>query len=267
MILKFVGCVLIFSSSVLFGLDYIKRLNDRVYALHEINDLLNLIKIKISYELCDIPYLLKTLEDKYLIAKICVFYLENEHNLQTSWVNSIAEYGKKNHLKSEDICLLNDVVVCLGKTDIGGQISNLNMYLKLIEERLELTKSEVGSKSKVAFSTSIFTGLLISIILIWHLGGGTKSLLGLIDNIKKNKDIQIVVFVPKFNEKTARAQTPPLSYLIYYITFFYKCQTIFKSNCKLLENFKKTVYNFFLVCYNKMNIALLRRTSRGDTKA
>ena len=166
MILKIVGCALIFSASALFGLDYIKGLNDRVSALCEVSDLLNLIKIKVSYELCDIPHLLKTLEDRYSIAKSCVFYIEDGQNLQSSWINAIDEYSKKRHLESDDIHLLNDVAVCLGKTDIDGQISNLNMYLKLIEEKLEEIKSEVASKSKVVFSTSIFTGLLISIILI-----------------------------------------------------------------------------------------------------
>ena len=50
----------------------------------------------------------------------------------------------------------------------------------------------------------------MKVLMVSHennLGGGAKSLLGLIDQFKKNQGIQIVVFVPKFNEKTS---TPSL---------------------------------------------------------
>ena len=68
MTLKLIGCILITLSSTTLGLNYIKNIKTRVFALNEIMELINTMKIKISYEFCDIPSLLHSLSDKYLIA-------------------------------------------------------------------------------------------------------------------------------------------------------------------------------------------------------
>ncbi len=166
MLFKAVGCILIIFSSTAIGINHINNLRDRALALFESSEFVNILKIKMGYELCDIPSIFKSLEDKYFIAKNCLIHIKNGDSLKIAWNKSIDKYAKKAHLNSSDISILKDFCVCLGQTDIEGQISNLNMYLKLLEKRINEAKSELSDKSKVIFSTSIFSGLLISIILI-----------------------------------------------------------------------------------------------------
>lgn len=166
MFIKVLGCILIVFSSASIGLNHIGKLKNRVSALCEIIEFINIIKIKIGYELCDIPNMFESLSDKYLIAQNCSKHLKNETSLKSAWYNSVDEYKEKYYLKSQDIDLLKDFCVCLGQTDIEGQISNFNMYSKLIEQNLEEAKEDINDKSKVIFSTSMFAGLLISILLI-----------------------------------------------------------------------------------------------------
>ena len=166
MTLKLIGCILITLSSTTFGLNYIKNIKTRVFALNEIMELINTMKIKISYEFCDIPNLLHSLSGKYLIARQCHMHLIDCETLQVAWNKSIDEYASVMHLKAEDVRILRDLCMSLGQTDIDGQISNLNMYSNIIEENYKKANLELNSKSRVIFSTSMFAGLLISIILI-----------------------------------------------------------------------------------------------------
>lgn len=166
MLLKAVGCVLIIFSSAGIGIIHIKNLKNRVTALCEINEFINIIRIKINYELCDIPNILNLLSDKYFIAQYCYIHIKNGKSLKSAWYESVDKYAEKMHLKAEDISLLKDFCVCLGQTDIEGQVSNFNIYSKLIEKNSKEAKSELENRTKVIFSTSMFAGLLISILLI-----------------------------------------------------------------------------------------------------
>ena len=166
MLLKSIGCILIMFSSVQIGLNYIKNIKSRESALCEIYEFINIIKIKTTYELCDLPDVFRKFSDKYLIADYTSKYLNDGNTLKTAWNRSVDEYAEKKHLKPEDIKLLKDFSVCLGQTDIEGQISNFDMYLKFIENSKDEAKNEIVNKSKVIFSTSIFAGLLVSILVI-----------------------------------------------------------------------------------------------------
>lgn len=166
MLLKAFGCILIFFSSIGVGLNYIKKLKNRVAALCEACEFINIVKIKMCYELCDIPNLFQTLSDKYFIAQKSSIHIKNGNSLKIAWDKSIDEYAEELHLKAEDVSILKDFCTCLGQTDIEGQTSNFNMYSKLMEKNLKEAKNELSDKSRVIFSTSTFVGLLISILLI-----------------------------------------------------------------------------------------------------
>lgn len=166
MLLKAVGCILIIFSCAAIGINHVNNLKNRVLALSETREFVNILKIKMDYELCDIPSIFDSLGDKYFIAKNSLLHIKNGYSLKIAWNNSIDEYARKTHLNSGDISILKDFCICLGQTDIEGQISNLSMYSTLLEKRINEAKSELSDKSKVIYSTSIFSGLLISIILI-----------------------------------------------------------------------------------------------------
>ena len=166
MLLKVLGCILVTASSAGIGINYINTLKKRVSALCDISEFMNVIKIKISYELCDIPSALSHLSNKYYMAKKCLEHIKKGESLKGAWGIAIDEFGEKMHLTSQDINLLKDFCVCFGETDIEGQISNFDMFIELLNKSISEAKSKFNDKSKVILSTSMFAGLLISILLI-----------------------------------------------------------------------------------------------------
>ena len=166
MLLKVLGSILVIGASAGIGINNINSLKKRVSALCEISEFMNVIKIKITYELCDIPSALASLSSKYYIAKKCHDHIKSGKSLKDAWGFAIDGLGEEMHLKSQDKSLLKDFCVCLGETDIEGQISNVDMFLELLKKNISESKSKLNDKSKVILSTSMFAGLLISILLI-----------------------------------------------------------------------------------------------------
>lgn len=166
MIIKILGCILIIASSTAAGINKVSALKKRIYALCGISELMNLLKIKITYELCDIPNALILLADKYPLAKKCVIHIKDGKSLKDAWNSAVYEFGTETCLKEKDLNILEDFCVCLGETDIEGQISNFDMFIELVKKSASEAQAELNSRIKIILSTSTFTGILISILLI-----------------------------------------------------------------------------------------------------
>ena len=166
MLFKTLGCILIIAASTGVGINNITALKKRVTALSDISEFINVLKIKMSYMLCDIPTAFSSLEDKYTIAKKCLRYIESGMPMKSAWYRCIDEFSEQMHLIYQDCSLLKDFCICLGETDIEGQISNFDTYLELLKQNLTDARTQLKDRTKVIMSTSMFTGLLISILLI-----------------------------------------------------------------------------------------------------
>ncbi len=72
----------------------------------------------------------------------------------------------KLNFKDEDIKALENLGKLLGKTDIDGQLSRIEVTQKFLDEQIKNAEEEQIKNEKLFKSLSIITGLAIVIILI-----------------------------------------------------------------------------------------------------
>ena len=72
----------------------------------------------------------------------------------------------KNGFNNEDIKIIKSFWKLLGKTDINGQINEIELTLKLIEKQIENAEKEREKNSKLYKTLGITCGIGICIILI-----------------------------------------------------------------------------------------------------
>ena len=69
------------------------------------------------------------------------------------------------NLKNEDITLMKNLGNVLGKTDIEGQMSEINQFLLLLKEQIKNAEEEKNKNAKMYKSLGTIIGLAIVIIL------------------------------------------------------------------------------------------------------
>ncbi len=171
LLLKIIGCILVVCVSVYVGASYAKSLKNRINSLSKFIELLTIFMIKIEYELCDIPLMLREIseQEEGIIKEIlesCIIEINSGTSLKGSWNKSIDKYSCEMCLSKDDENIIKDFSNSLGDTDVKGQISNIKMYIELLNKKLKKAEKEAAEKSRVSMSCSLFLGLLISILLI-----------------------------------------------------------------------------------------------------
>lgn len=153
---KLILCVVIVVSSSIFGFYYSNILYRRKAILQLFICNLKYAKTRIRYELknlCDI------FSDKF-----SDFTFDNEKQFVPQWSELLKFYEKT--LTKNDIKLLKSFAENLGKTDVNGEISHIEMYIELLNSRVNDAENSINSKSKLYRTMGVSVGLLISIMLL-----------------------------------------------------------------------------------------------------
>ena len=166
--IKLFGCLMIITCGILTGFFYIKSLNKRIEILSFFIKLLEEMKIIIEYKHLSIPEILEGCNNSVnnIFLKKCLEKIKNGTSLKTAWNDSLKENAVEMCLNENDLMILSDFVICLGETDISGQISNIVLYADLLEKRIKDANKQIKEKSKVAMSCCFFGGAIIVILLI-----------------------------------------------------------------------------------------------------
>lgn len=148
--------------------------NKYTYRLKELNEILNLINIlqnKMKFTrlpLADIFYDLSQISS---YPNIAYFFKDISKNIRENSINvAISKVIQENqnmlNLKKEDYKLLIDLAMILGKTDIEGQISEIEQFKILLKSNIHKAQIDVEKNSKMYRSLGTIVGLVIIIILI-----------------------------------------------------------------------------------------------------
>lgn len=169
--IKFLGCLLIVFSSVFAGLSYIKKLRKRANGITAMIELLSVLKIKINYDYSPLPEILKQMHQScvYPISIFldeCVLSLNQGDDLKAAWTNGVNKFSEQMNLTKGDTNILSEFSVCLGDSDINGQISNIQLYTEMLRNSLSEAEVILKEKSKVTLSCSLFGGLIFIVMLI-----------------------------------------------------------------------------------------------------
>ena len=110
----------------------------------------------------------ETLRLNTIIPKI--FYKTSQklqsQNCEQALNEAIEEERFFLNLKSEDIELLKTLGLLLGKTDIDGQMSELNQFSTLLNAQIKKAEQEENKNKKMYKSLGTIIGLAIVIILL-----------------------------------------------------------------------------------------------------
>ena len=169
--IKLLGCLMIASSCLFVGLDYIKNLRVRVRGITAMIELLSTLKIKINYEHSVLPKLLRELRQKCAYPNTvfldeCILNLDSGKDFKDAWILAAETYSNQMQLSKTDTEILKGVSIGLGDSDVSGQISNIQLYTEMLEKNLLESEKTLKEKTKVTLSCSLFGSLVVLVLLI-----------------------------------------------------------------------------------------------------
>lgn len=167
-IIKYMTLLLIVLSSSYIGILISKKYSNRVLDLKEMKNALNMFstKVKLTYE--PIPEIFKEISNKMKINISDIFRktvknMENK-NAGDAWVQALDECNT--NMNKEDIKVLKGLSNLLGKVDIEGQVSEIELVDTFLNTQIEKAEYEKKKNEKMYKTLGITIGLAISIILV-----------------------------------------------------------------------------------------------------
>ena len=169
--IRYIFLVSILGCSTSIGFLLSNSYINRVKELKSISKLINVLQNKIKFTrkpLKDIFNELSRLEQNEKINRIFLNVSQNLENstMSESWKNIVEEEKENLCLKEDDINLLKTLGNTLGKSDVDGQMSEINLFTELIKVQIQKAEREKEKNSKMYKSLGTIIGIVIVIVLI-----------------------------------------------------------------------------------------------------
>lgn len=169
-IIKFIILTAIFTGSTSIGFLMSKKYKNRVIELREFKTAIHTLEAKIKFTYEPIPEIFKQISENLQnnISKIferASKYI-GEYTTKQAWNKAIEEIKPILSLNSEDIKIMQDLGNLLGKTDVSGQISEIEVTSSFIETQIIKAEEERKKNEKMYRNLGTIVGLAIVIILI-----------------------------------------------------------------------------------------------------
>lgn len=157
-------CIVLVVSSTFLGNWFSLKLTARCEDLLSVIESLQRIKTNICFGGFEISRVIAlSFESK---EKFRIFTeTESNDNFHSWWVNCVSSLAKTTSLTKEDLNILLRFGANLGVTDTESQIANCELYLKMLEERLNTAKSLENKNARLyrilGFSLGCTVGLIV----------------------------------------------------------------------------------------------------------
>lgn len=169
--MKYVGMCCILIACIWTGQYYSAAAIRRIRALEQVLLLLNAVQNELSYCRTPVRELLHrlTLRGEFSelpFLHVCNRMCEQEIPFPQAWSASLQKRSAAGPLRREDIGLLLAFGSQLGTTDLNGQISLCQLYVRLFEERLVRAREWKSKYAKLYMSLGVLGGLLAWILFL-----------------------------------------------------------------------------------------------------
>lgn len=169
--IKIVGCFMLFSGCCMFGLIKSYGYKQRSDELDNIIEILKLLTIEITYKKDSLWKSFRNVSKAKEcwfsnVLNCCSLYLYEENSLNESWHAAVKEWAETGPLKNQEIEVLNDLMLGLGRSDTDGQSKILEpsiIRLQAIRDKAVATEQKQGKMYK---SLGMAVGLVIVILII-----------------------------------------------------------------------------------------------------
>jgi stage III sporulation protein AB len=164
-IAKYITLIGIMIISSYLGIIKAKTFEDRVCSLNEFQNSLVMFKSKIEFTYEPIKDIFEEISKIIYQDKENIFLntIKNKKDIYRSWCEAV-DY--ENKLWKEDKEIIKMMGKLLGKTDLKGQVSQINLSLNLIDKQIEKAEIEKNRNVKLYRTMGIIFGMGICIILI-----------------------------------------------------------------------------------------------------
>lgn len=158
---------LVGSTSIGFLLS--KSFTERLKELKNLQKLIKIMQDKIKFTHKPLSEIFEetALTEKTKISQIFIKTSEKIKNMSTqdAWNEAILEERFFLNLKNDDIELIKSFGNMLGKTDVEGQMSEINQFINLLDGQIIIAEKESMKNSKMYKSLGTIVGLGIVTIL------------------------------------------------------------------------------------------------------
>lgn len=158
----------IFFISTAIGISISDRYKNRVNDLKNIRNILNILETKIKFTYEPLPQIFEEISNEFTGEVSRIFQTAKEKMLELSageaWHFAIE--NSNTNMNEEDLNILNGLEKLLGKTDIDGQLSEINLIKEFIDVQIKKAEEEQIKNAKLYKNLGIMIGMIIVIILI-----------------------------------------------------------------------------------------------------
>ena len=168
--IRYIFLLLIIIGSTSIGFLLAKRYNSRIQELKKFLNLINIFQNKMKFTHKPLKDIMEEtakisnedeISDIFLSASVKL----KEKPLEMAWKESIDEKTFLLNWKKEDIDLIKSLSNLLGKTDIDGQMSEIEQFKILLNSNIKNAEEEKEKNAKMYKSLGTIIGLAIVIIL------------------------------------------------------------------------------------------------------
>ena len=164
----FLVLILICCTSIGFLLS--RKYSDRVSELVTFSGFLKILQNKMRFTKMPLSEAFKdlsNLKSSKAISEICLNFSQNikTEKCEDAWNRAIEDEMSYLSLNKEDISIIKKLGNTLGKTDIEGQMSEINEFNTLLQIQIKKAEEERRKNEKMYRSLGTIVGLAIVIIL------------------------------------------------------------------------------------------------------
>lgn len=164
-IIKYISLLGIIIVSSYLGIYKAKEYENRVKELTKFQNALIMFKSKLEFTYEPIKNIFEDISKIIYKQKDNIFekVIKSEKDIYISWKEAVQE--EKNFSK-EDKEIIEMIGKLLGKTDLDGQVNEINLGLNLVEKQISFAESERQKNVKLYKTMGIVCGIGICIIFI-----------------------------------------------------------------------------------------------------
>jgi len=168
--LRYIFLISIIGGSTSVGFLLSKEYYDRVSELNIFSKTINILKNKIKFTQKPLNEIFQELSQIEINSNISKIFYKTSHKLKKygmneAWMQAISEEKNFLNLKIEDVELIETLGNVLGKSDVDGQISEINQFLSLLDLQIKKAEEEKNKNAKMCKSLCTIIGAVIVIIL------------------------------------------------------------------------------------------------------
>lgn len=167
-LLKCILLIMVFLIATYIGILSANRYKNRVVDLKEMQSALNMLETKIKFTYSPLPDIFEEISEHVNpnishVFRMASIKMDNMNATQ-AWEQAI-DISYTN-LNKEDINTIKGLGKLLGKTDVEGQVSEIELVKKFLETQIDKAESECNKNEKLYRTLGIVSGMGIVIILI-----------------------------------------------------------------------------------------------------